>query len=75
MDEEYFNQIRLKALEEGYKIRRLERNNLLNETDKYMIIDYPISEEEKNLIKIYRQQLRDIPKNNFEIPQKPEFIN
>jgi len=34
MDEEYFNQIRLKALEEGYKIRRLERNNLLNETKK-----------------------------------------
>ena len=40
---------------------RSRRNSLLTETDKYMTIDYPISEDKKEMIKIYRQALRDIP--------------
>jgi predicted TIM-barrel fold metal-dependent hydrolase len=38
---------------------RERRNKLLDETDKYMITDFPISEENKNIIMKYRQELRD----------------
>lgn len=40
------------------------RKQLLFETDFYMIQDYPISEEDRNLIKIYRQALRDVPQQS-----------
>ena len=40
-------------------IQRIERNKLLNETDKYLISDYPISSNNLVLIKQYRQDLRD----------------
>ena len=40
-------------------IQRLERNRLLNETDKYLISDYPITSNNLILIKQYRQELRD----------------
>lgn len=39
---------------------REKRNNLLLESDKYMIEDYPISKEDKDLVKKYRQDLRNI---------------
>lgn len=39
---------------------RKQRNNILNETDKYLIDDYPISEEQKEKYKNYRKALRDI---------------
>ena len=40
---------------------RATRNTLLSETDKFMTIDYPITDEEKqNYIK-YREYLRYIP--------------
>ena len=38
---------------------RNERNKLLFQTDKYMLPDYPITPENLEKIKIYRQQLRD----------------
>lgn len=38
---------------------RAVRNNLLNETDKFMILDYPIEAEESELYKDYRKYLRD----------------
>ena len=41
--------------------RRLERNMLIAATDKYMFADYPISEEEREKYRQYRQYLRDIP--------------
>jgi len=41
-----------------FKMLRIKRNELLKETDIYMIYDYPISEEEKYNNK-YRQELRD----------------
>lgn len=56
---------------------RETRNELLSETDKYFSIsDYPISEEKKNEIRVYRQALRDIPQqdgfpNNVVWPEKP----
>lgn len=51
------------------------RNQLLEETDKYMISDYPISEEYKAKISAYRKILRDLPENEnwpyVEIPEIP----
>lgn len=40
-------------------IQRIERNKLLNETDKYLMIDYPITSNNLVLIKQYRQDLRN----------------
>lgn len=42
---------------------RQERDWLLAETDKYMLPDFPISEEERNKYKQYRQYLRDLPQD------------
>ncbi len=42
---------------------RKKRDFLLSKTDKCMTIDYPISEEEREMYKLYRQYLRDIPLN------------
>ena len=39
---------------------RAQRNSLLNQTDYLMMPDYPISEEYREKIKTYRQELRDI---------------
>ncbi len=36
------------------------RNELLNKTDRYFLIDYPIAYEQQNIIKSYRQELRDL---------------
>jgi hypothetical protein len=47
---------------------RNERDSLLYNTDKYMLPDYPISLENLEKIKIYRQELRDF----F---QKDEILN
>jgi hypothetical protein len=38
---------------------RNTRNSLLQSTDKYLIPDYPISPENLEIIKLYRQELRD----------------
>jgi hypothetical protein len=42
------------------------RNNYLNLTDKYLLPDYPITFEQKEIIKVYRQMLRDIININRE---------
>ena len=51
-----------------------KRNLILNETDKYMLSDYPITPENLEIIKTYRQQLRDFTNNNYIMPDKPDFI-
>lgn len=38
------------------------RNQYLSETDKYMIVDYPITDEQREEYKAYRQYLRDYTK-------------
>ena len=38
---------------------RAVRNFYLRETDKYMIVDYPLTEAERQSIKAYRKYLRD----------------
>ena len=60
------------------------RNELLNKTDRYFLIDYPIAYEQQIIIKSYRQELRDFINNNKEkilngdkidFPQQPDFID
>ena len=54
---------------------RAVRNQYLEQTDKYMITDYPITDEERELYKQYRTYLRDytLPENWWESePQKFE---
>ena len=53
---------------------RNTRNLALMETDKYLIADFPISPENLIIVKEYRQALRDFTKNNYIIPNKPDFI-
>ena len=60
------------------------RNELLNRTDRYILSDYPISDEQQMIIKNYRQELRDFI-NKFEdeilkgvivdFPKQPDFID
>ena len=60
---------------------RIERNKLLNESDKYLIEDYPITSDNKVLIKDYREQLRNymnlpeiyIYSSNIILPDFPVF--
>ena len=40
---------------------RENRNVLLGETDKYMNTDYPITSEQREEVRAYRQALRDAP--------------
>ena len=59
------------------------RNELLNKTDRYFSIDFPIEHEKQMIIKKYRQELRDFINDNkekilngekVEFPQQPDFI-
>ena len=45
------------------------RNELLNKTDRYFLIDYPIEYDKQMIIKAYRQDLRDFI-NNIEFNKK-----
>ena len=40
-------------------MRKEERNKLLADSDKYLLLDYPISSNNLILVKDYRQKLRD----------------
>lgn len=62
------------------------RNELLNQTDRFMFNDAPITEEQKQEIIIYRKKLRDFINENkskylndginfIEFPKPPEFSN
>ena len=47
------------AIEQRKEQVRAVRNQYLEQTDKYMIADYPISDDERELYKQYREYLRD----------------
>ena len=60
------------------------RNELLNKTDRYFLIDYPMAHEQQMIIKEYRQNLRDFINNNeikilagekVDFPKQPDFID
>jgi hypothetical protein len=55
MDEDYIKRI----TEQYLNTRREERNKLLAQSDKYLIADFPITPENLELVKQYRQELRD----------------
>ena len=46
-------------------MKRNETNQLLQKSDVYMIIDFPITDYQRYLIKTYRKALRDY----FELPE------
>ena len=56
------------AIEQRKEQVRAVRNSYLEQTDKYMIADYPITDEERELYKQYRVYLRDytLPENWWE---------
>ena len=49
------------AIEQRKGKVRAVRNQYLEQTDKYMIADYPITDEERELYKQYREYLRTYP--------------
>ena len=60
------------------------RNELLNKTDRYILGDYPLSEEEKQIVKDYRKKLREFINENkdkilngekIDFPIQPDFLN
>lgn len=51
-----------KAIEVKKEQVRAVRNSYLSDTDIYMITDFPITEEEREKYKLYRQYLRDYTK-------------
>jgi len=53
---------------------KFTRNLLLQETDKYLLPDYPITPEQLEMIKTYRQALRNFTQNDFILPEKPDFV-
>lgn len=59
--------------------KREIRNQYLIDTDKYMIADYPISDELREQYKQYRKYLRDLPLNgdfaNIDIMLFEEWVN
>lgn len=59
VDGEFFPDTDEKVIELQKAQIRSKRDNLLQKTDKFMISDYPISEDERQKIKLYREYLRD----------------
>jgi len=63
--------------------KRDQRNQLLKESDKYLLPDYPIASSNLELVKQYRQQLRNYmdldqvinfsSSNNIPFPDFPSF--
>ena len=49
------------AIEQKKAEVRAVRNQYLEQTDKYMITDYPITDDERELYKQYREYLRTYP--------------
>ena len=59
---------------------RSKRDALLEETDYLLASDYPISPEDLEDVKAYRQALRDIPEQsgfpkNVQWPVEPQFLS
>ena len=58
---------------------RQKRDRLLSKTDFYIMPDYPITEEDLEEVKAYRQALRDVPNQegfprNVKWPAKPRIL-
>ena len=64
-----------KPIEELQAEVRAVRNRYLQETDKYMIADYPLTEEERQKVKAYREYLRDYTLTENWWQNKPQGFN
>lgn len=58
---------------------RLERNRRIAETDYYLMPDYPSNPQNLEELKVYRQALRDVPKQegfprDVRWPDVPKFL-
>ena len=58
--------------DEMERLVRMKRDSLLAESDKYVLCDYPITDQRKETFKAYRQILRDIPEQT-DFPYKVIF--
>ena len=58
---ETLEQEQLEAYNNSWERVRAERNNLLEDTDIYMVLDYPITEAKRTEFQTYRTLLRNIP--------------
>ena len=58
-DEQFVLVISDEAIEQRKEQVRSVRNQYLEQTDKFMIADYPITDDERELYKQYRTYLRD----------------
>lgn len=63
--------------EQKWKDLRLKRDNLLLSSDHTQLVDSPLNSEEKQVWRVYRQALRDLPQqsgdpDNIIWPEKPE---
>ena len=59
IESEFVLKTETKAIEQQKSQVHEVRNGYLQATDVYMIADFPITEEERNQYKAYRQYLRD----------------
>ena len=58
---------------------RGKRDNLIDETDYYLMPDYPSNPQNLEELKVYRQALRDVPKqegfpSDVRWPDVPKFL-
>lgn len=65
--------------EEAEKSVRAKRDSLISETDYLLTSDYPISAEDLEAVKVYRQALRDMPQQEgfpFDVvwPELPTIL-
>lgn len=61
------------------KAIRAKRDNLIGETDYYLMPDYPSNPQNLEELKVYRQALRDVPKQegfprDVHWPDVPKFL-
>jgi len=61
--------------EPNFTLLKSTRDQLLTQTDKYLLPDFPITPENLIKIKEYRQALRDFTQNDYIMPDRPEFLN
>tara|TARA_R110000824_G_scaffold966_1_gene5508 strand:- start:226 stop:480 length:255 start_codon:yes stop_codon:yes gene_type:complete len=67
--------------EVSWETIKTERLSNFLQTDKYMISDYPITQEQKEKLILFRQLLRDLPQTyettsdaNQNYPEMPLFV-
>ena len=53
------------TLEEMALMKRRERDYYLSQTDKYLMSDFPITDEKREKYKEYRKYLRDLPASDL----------